>query len=58
VRINTIVDLCDRLRGAPWKDIYLQSKALRQHNFDHFFNAEKLSLEINKTLELFLDGAD
>jgi len=57
-RIDTIVDLCDRLRDAPWKDIYMQSKALRQYNFDHFFNREKLSLEINKTLELFLEFAD
>ena len=57
-RINTIVDLCDRLRDALWEDIYMQSKALRQHNFDHFFNVEKLSLEINKTLDLFLEFAD
>ena len=58
VRINTIVDVCDRLRDAPWQDMYLQSKALRQYNFDHFFNANKLSLEINKTLNLFLEFAD
>jgi hypothetical protein len=57
-RIDTIVDLCDRLRDAPWSDMYMQSKALRQYNFDHFFNAEKLSLEINKTLNLFLEFAD
>ena len=57
-RIETIVDVCDRLRDAPWQDIYLQSKALRQYNFDHFFNKEKLSLEINRTLNLFLEFAD
>jgi hypothetical protein len=57
-RINTIVDVCDRLRDAPWQDIYLQSKALRQHNYDTMFNKEKLSLEINKTLNLFLEFAD
>ena len=58
VRINTIVDVCDRLRDAPWQDIYLQSKALRQYNFDHFFNKENLSVEINKTLISFLEFAD
>jgi len=58
MRINTIVDLCDGLRDAPWQDIYLQSKALRQHNYDNMFNKEKLSLEINKTLNLFLEFAD
>ena len=58
IRIDTIVDVCDRLRDAPWQDLYLQSKALRQYNFDHFFNEKKLSLEINKTLNLFLEFAD
>ena len=57
-RIDTIVDVCDRLRDAPWQDMYLQSKALRQYNFDHFFNEKKLSEEINKTLNLFLEFAD
>ena len=58
VRINTIVDVCDRLRDAPWEDMYLQSQALRQYNFNHFFNPQKLSVEINKTLNLFLEFAD
>ena len=58
IRIDTIVDVCDRLRDAPWQDLYLQSQALRKYNFNHFFNREKLSLEINKTLNLFLEFAD
>jgi hypothetical protein len=58
MRIDTIVDVCDRLRDAPWQDIYLQSQALRKYNFNHFFNQEKLSEEINKTLNLFLEFAD
>jgi len=58
IRIDTIADLCDRLRDGPWQDMYLQSKALRKYNHDHFFNPEKLSLEINKTLNLFLEFAD
>lgn len=58
IRINTIVDVCDRLRDAPWQDIYLQSKALRDYNYNHFFNKEKLSLAINDTLNLFLEFAD
>ena len=58
MRINTIVDVCDRLRDAPWQDIYLQSKALREYNYNNFFNKEKLSLAINDTLNLFLEFAD
>jgi hypothetical protein len=57
-RIDTIVDVCKDLRTKKWQDIYLQTKALRQHNYDTMFNKEKLSLEINKTLNLFLEFAD
>ncbi len=58
MRIDTIVDVCDRLRDAPWQDMYLQSQALRQYNFDNFFNEKSLSKEINNTLNLFLEFAD
>jgi hypothetical protein len=58
MRIDTIVDVCDRLRDAPVQDMYLHSKALRQHNHDTFFNKEKLSQAINETLNLFLKFAD
>ena len=57
-RINTIVDVCDKLRDAPWQDMYLQSKSLRRYNYEHFFNEEKLSVQINNTLNLFLEFAD
>ena len=57
-RINTIVDVCDKLRDAPWQDMYLQSKSLRRYNYEHFFNEEKLSVQINNTLNLFLKFAD
>ena len=58
MRIETLVDVCDRLRDAPVQDMYLHSKALRQHNYDTFFNQEKLSQAINDTLNLFLKFAD
>ena len=35
-----------------------QTKALRQHNYDTMFDKNKLSLEINKTINLFLEFAD
>jgi hypothetical protein len=57
-RIDKIVSLCDKIRTKNWQDIYLQTKALRQHNFDTLFDKEKLSKEINKTLNLFLEFAD
>ena len=57
-RIDKIVNTCQDLLSKNWKDIYLQTQKLRQHNYDTFFNKEKLSLEINKTLKLFLEFAD
>ena len=69
-RIDKIVTLIKDLKSKcddgsivergnkKWQDIYLQTKALRQHNYDTMFNEEKLSLEINKTLNLFLEFAD
>ena len=69
-RIDKVVTLMQELKAKcdngsivergnkKWQDIYLQTKALRQHNHDTMFNKEKLSLEINKTLNLFLEFAD
>ena len=57
-RIDKIVNTCQDLLSRNWQDIYLQTQSLRQHNHDTFFNREKLSVEINKTLELFLEFAD
>ena len=69
-RIDMLVALCEELKSKcdngsivergnkKWHDIYLQTQALRKHNYDTFFNKEKLSVQINKTLELFLEFAD
>jgi hypothetical protein len=69
-RIEKLVSLCQDLKakcsqgGAvesgnkKWQDIYLQTQALRKHNYDTFFDERKLSVQINKTLELFLEFAD
>jgi hypothetical protein len=57
-RIDKIVDTCRDLLTMNWQDIYLQTQSLRQHNYDTFFDKEKLSVEINKTLNLFLEFAD
>ena len=69
-RIDSLVSLCANLRdqcsqgsvvesgNKKWQDIYLQTQALRKHNYDTFFDETKLSLQINKTLELFLEFAD
>ena len=69
-RIDALVSLCKNLKqmcdngtavergNKKWQDLYLQTQGLRKHNYDTFFNEEKLSVQINKTLELFLEFAD
>jgi hypothetical protein len=57
-RIDQIIKTCCDLLLKDWRDIYLQTQYLRKHNYDTFFNEKKLSLEINKTLNLFLEFAD
>ena len=57
-RIDKIIDTCKYLTQANWKDLYLQTQALRKHNFDNFFNKNKLCEQINITLKLFLEFAD
>ena len=57
-KIDKIVSLCKDLKTKNWPDIYIQTIALRQHNYDTLFNKEKLSAEVNKTLISFLEFAD
>ena len=57
-KIDSIVSLCKHLKTVDWQDIYRQTTALRQHNYDTFFNKEKLNEEVNKTLISFLDFFD
>ena len=57
-KIDAIVSLCKHLKTVDWQDIYRQTIALRQHNYNTFFNKEKLSEQINKTLISFLEFAD
>ena len=57
-KIDAIVSLCKHLRTVDWQDIYRQTIALRQHNYDTFFNKEKLSAEVNKVLISFFEFFD
>ena len=69
-RIDALITLCKDLKALcddgpvvergnkKWQDIYLQTQALRKHNHDTFFNQQKLSAQINKTLQLFFEFAD
>ena len=57
-KIDAIVSLCKDLKTKDWRDIYSQTIELRQHNYDTFFNKEKLSEQVNKTLTSFLEFFD
>tara|TARA_A100001015_G_scaffold321336_1_gene451559 strand:- start:1633 stop:2697 length:1065 start_codon:yes stop_codon:yes gene_type:complete len=58
IRINKIVRATKELCSKNWQDLYLQTQDLRKHNYNTFFNREKLSEQINKQLNLFLEFAD
>jgi len=57
-RIKQLVSTCKKLKDSNWRDLYLQTQAIRKHNLDTFFDREKLSKQVNETLELFLEFAD
>lgn len=57
-RIESIVNLCKDLLNKNWKDIYLASQGLRKHNYDTFWNKEKLGEQINSVLIDFIEFAD
>ena len=57
-RMEKIKKTCISLQSMDWEDLYKQTQALRQHNYETFFDGEKLSVQVNKTLELFLEFAD
>jgi hypothetical protein len=57
-RVKKIASTCGDLLTKNWQDIYLQTKSLRKHNKEIFFDKAKLSAEINKQLSIFLEFAD
>ena len=57
-RIIKIAALCKAIKSKNWQDIYLQSQSLREHNTKTFFNKEKLSIQVNETVKLFLEFVD
>ena len=62
-RIDKIVSLCKDLKDnskelkhghKKWQDMYLQTKALRQHNYDVFWNDELYERAVQKAVLEFL----
>ena len=58
VRIEKIYNVCKDLKQKNWQDLYLQTQNIREHNYRTFFDKDKLGLQVNKTLNLFLEFAD
>ena len=57
-RITKIIETCSILKEKNWEDLYLQTQSIRKHNYNMFLNKEKLSEQVNKQLNLFLEFAD
>ena len=57
-RIEKIMQACVEVNKQDWKMLYAQTREVRQHNYNTFFDKSKLSLEINKELSLWLEFVD
>ena len=62
-RIDKIVSLCKSLKDnskelqhghRKWQDLYLRSKALRQHNYDVFWSDDYYQRAVTQTVLKFL----
>ena len=50
-RVEKIVGLIEGLQNFDWRDAYLSSKKLRQHNFNLFWSDSDYTREISKTVK-------
>jgi len=57
-RINKIVNLCKNLRQMDRQKIYQETKLIRKHNRENFFNKDVLTQSINNTVLDFFKFAD
>lgn len=57
-RIEKIIKTCDEVNKKDWKMLYAQTRDTRQHNYNNFFDKNKLSVEINKELSLWFEFVD
>ena len=51
-RVEKIVSLVQSLDSFNWRDAYLSSKKLRQHNHDLFWSDSAYTKEVSKTVEI------
>ncbi len=58
LKVDKIYKLCKDLLSKDWKDLYLQTQSLRQHNYNTFMDKEKLAVQINKVLLGFFEFFD
>lgn len=57
-RIESIIDLCKKLKDTDWKKLYTSTEAIREHNYETFFDKAKLQKVINKELSRWLEFFD
>ena len=57
-KVHKITETIRQVQMLNAQDLYLNSKSLRQHNQETFFDKGKLSLQINKTLVDFFEFVD
>ncbi len=53
-RIEKVAELVESLKDFNWKDAYLSSKKLRQHNYDLFWSDSAYEKEVRKSVSKIL----
>jgi hypothetical protein len=54
VRMWKLVELCKKLKSTDYKEIYNQTKEIREHNFKNFFNRDNIVRNCSNTVKQWL----
>ena len=54
VRMWKLVELCKKLKSTDYKELYNQTKEIREHNFKNFFNRENIVRNCSNTVKQWL----
>jgi hypothetical protein len=54
VRMWKLVELCKKLKSADYKEIYNQTKEIREHNFKNFFTRDNIVRNCSNTVKQWL----
>jgi hypothetical protein len=57
-KISSIINLCNSLKNSDWSKLYKETEEIREHNYNHFFNKNNISQQVNKEILRWFEFAD